>query len=101
MNPVSVHVFLEERFIRTADGKTWTTNGFGDAFWKPYLEVFDEVVIVARVGPGTPSPLAEVVTFDRVRMVDLPYFHGPRAFARVALPVWNTIREATRGSRAC
>ena len=96
----TVHVCLEERFIRTPDGNTWTSNAFGNDFWKRYLDVFDEVAIIARVGNGRPSPRAEIVNLPGVRFIEIPYYHGAREFMRVALPVWNAVRRATDESGA-
>jgi glycosyltransferase involved in cell wall biosynthesis len=91
----TVHVCLEERFVRTPDGSVWTTNSFGNDFWARYREVFDEVAIIARVGERHhPSPRAEVVDLEGVRFVEVPYYQGPREFARVAIPAWQTIRKA-------
>lgn len=44
-----VYVILEHRFDRTADGEIWTLTQFPYSFWKRYLDVFEAVVVVARV----------------------------------------------------
>ncbi len=42
-------IALEHRFSSTPDGKVWTQTTFPYAFWQRYLEVFDQVCVVARV----------------------------------------------------
>ena len=44
-----VMVALEDRFFRTQDGSVYSNTTCGYEFWKRYLQVFDEVVILARV----------------------------------------------------
>lgn len=46
---MNVVVALEHRFDRTPDGKVWTQVAFPHSFWMRYLEVFDRVIVVARV----------------------------------------------------
>lgn len=44
-----VVVPLEHHFDRTPDGVVWTQTQFPYRFWQRYLEVFDQVRVVARV----------------------------------------------------
>ena len=44
-----VVVSLEHHFDRTPDGVVWTQTQFPYRFWQRYLEVFDQVQVVARV----------------------------------------------------
>ena len=48
---MDVVVTLEHRFEQTLDGAIWTQTQYPHPFWKPYLEVFDRVKVVARVKP--------------------------------------------------
>ena len=44
-----VFVALDQRFPGLADGSVWTATVYDYDFWRRYLRVFDEVVVVARV----------------------------------------------------
>ena len=46
---MKVCVVIECRFLRSPDGRIWQQAQFSYNFWRRYLEVFDEVRIVARV----------------------------------------------------
>lgn len=41
---------LEHHFSRTPDGGVWTQTAYAYPFWSRYLQVFDRVHILARVG---------------------------------------------------
>ena len=60
-------VSCEQRYVRTPDGRVWSTTGGAYDFWQRYLPVFAEVRIVARVAerPGRP-PDAQRVDGDHV-----------------------------------
>jgi glycosyltransferase involved in cell wall biosynthesis len=82
--PLRLSVTLEERFLQTPDGAIW--SGFGGtagySFWRRYLDIFDEVTVVARVGPTSQAD-------DRWRRADgegvtfhgVPHYVGPVAYA--------------------
>lgn len=46
-----VAVVLDHRFEQTPDGRVWTNGPFPYSFFERYLEVFDEVLVAARVQP--------------------------------------------------
>ena len=70
---------LEQRLVRTSDGRVWTPSVFARSFWNRYLEVFESLEIVARVAPvdRQPDGWVEVtgsgVTVRSVPMYFLPY----------------------------
>ncbi|MFZ5477962.1 MAG: glycosyltransferase family 4 protein [Myxococcota bacterium] len=94
-------VSLEQRFARTPDGAVWTETAFDPAFWQPYLSVFDEVRVVARVreadaaGEGWRRADAPGVTFD-----GLPHWIGPAQYLRAALRVRRRAAEIVRPGEA-
>src|SRR5262245_3412246 len=69
---------LEHHFTRTPDGAIWTQAAYAYPFWARYLNVFDRVHILARVGEGKEVSLnwmradGEGVSFAR-----LPDYVGP------------------------
>ncbi|SFZ81050.1 Glycosyltransferase involved in cell wall bisynthesis [Devosia enhydra] len=83
-NPLrTLGVVLEERFRRKPDGSIWSTGNFGDAFWQRYLEVFDAVVVIARIEPwdGT-TPVGAVTRDPRVRFAAVSPYLGIGGFVR-------------------
>ncbi len=51
-----VLVALENRFDRTADGRVWGYGALAYSLWGRYLDVLDEVQLVARIR-DVPAPL--------------------------------------------
>src|SRR5579859_3820411 len=73
-----VCVSIEERFLRTADGQVWTRY-IPYSFWKRYLDVFDQVQVIARVADTTTAPQGAWKRADGegVTFYGLPYYIGP------------------------
>ncbi|GAA2613762.1 hypothetical protein GCM10010399_50760 [Dactylosporangium fulvum] len=76
-------VTSEQRFLRSPDGRVWTTTGAANDFWQRYRTVFDEVLVVARVDerPGWPSD-ARRVDGDGVAVHAVPHYLGPLQYLR-------------------
>lgn len=91
-----VLVTIEHRYQRTPDGAVWSSF-FTFEFWRRYLEVFDEVLVVARIEDVASVP-------DRWRRADgdgvsfhqVPHYHGPIQFALRAPAVIRGVRAALR-----
>jgi len=96
-----VLVALEQHFMRDPEGHVYPAppgvEGYG--FWQRYLEVFEEVVVLARVRmvsrelPGASRADGPCLTF-----CDLPDYLGPWQYVR-HLPkmrrrVWGAVRNA-------
>ncbi|MCK5602488.1 glycosyltransferase family 4 protein [Candidatus Pacearchaeota archaeon] len=71
-------VALENRFYRTKNGSVYSNNIFDYSVWKRYLQVFDEVVICARLldihEEGSDKSLANG---PGVSFFELPMYVGP------------------------
>ncbi len=91
-----VIVTLEYRFKRTPEGKVWTEMSFQYPFWQRYLNIFQSVIVVARV-----QDVAELdskhhrVDGDNVTIEALPYYHGPLDFFKKKKKISHTLREIT------
>lgn len=74
-------VALEHRFVRTPEGNVWTHTQFPYSFWTRYLDVFDSVLVVARVkdGPSVPSDWKRA-DGQYVSFLAVPYYIGPQQF---------------------
>jgi len=46
---MNVLVTIEQRLELTPDGRLWTPGSLAHSFWLRYLDVFDQVRVVARV----------------------------------------------------
>lgn len=74
-------VTLDARFERTPDGKVWSVSRCPYSFWQPYLDVFDQVKVVARIKnvDKTPEYFLES-SGPRVTFIPMPYFIGVSQF---------------------
>lgn len=80
---MQVLVALESRFDRTPDGHVWSLGWVDHSFWTRYLEVFDEVRVVARVRDlPTPPPTSVRADGPGISFTPVPYYIGPWQFAR-------------------
>ncbi len=91
---MQVNVVIEHRFYQTSDGSVWTHASFDYSFWKRYLEVFDNVNVIARVQriDQTDSALKQSsgpgVTFKPV-----PYYVGFTDFLLNYFTVKRTLQR--------
>ena len=74
-------ITLEHRFNRTPDGAVWTQTQFPYPFWVRYLDVFEQVRVVARILDVSSVP-SDWVRADGVGVTFLavPYYIGPWQF---------------------
>lgn len=91
----SLAVVLEQRFVQTPDRRVWTpaTNAYG--FWQRYLEVFDQVKVIARVQPVAQAPSDwKQADGPQVSFVPIPYYVGPVQYLRRASQVRRALAQA-------
>ncbi len=75
---MNLAVVLESRFDRTPDGAVWTGTVFTHHFWRRYLEVFDRVIVVARVREvQSATPSWERADGKDVSFAAVPHYLGP------------------------
>jgi len=88
-------VALETRYYRTPDGSVWTEAQNAANFWGRYLELFREVIVIARVKEVSVSD-PKWIRADRpcVTFYGLPYFIGPWQYLKAYFPLKKAIREA-------
>jgi glycosyltransferase involved in cell wall biosynthesis len=76
-------IATEERFDRTPDGAVWSTAQGHFGFWARYLDAFDEVAVAARVREVPDNGRAGArADGDGVSFIPIPYYLGPRQYAR-------------------
>ena len=77
----NVIVATECRFINDESGVPCSDKGnLGYPFWKRYLDAFDNVTILARLGEGQGAAMVPVEG-PNVRLHPLPFFIGPSQYA--------------------
>lgn len=76
---------MEERFFKAPGGEVFSHSGYTEAVFEPYLETFDQLVIIARLGvipgpdeAGDRAPISD----PRIRFHPVPYYVGMGALAR-------------------
>ena len=86
---------LEQRLVRTSDGRVWTPSVYARSFWNRYLEVFESLEIVARVAPVDRQPDGWVeVTGSGVTVRSVPMYIGPSQYVRRARLVRREVARA-------
>ncbi len=94
-------VALEKRFERTPDGRVWATGWLNHTFWERYLEVFREVLVVARLREVQEVAVdAQRADRDGVSFLPVPYYVGPGQFLRRYGAIQSAIRDALGGMDA-
>lgn len=96
-----VVVTVEHRFVRTPDGAVWTQTMFAYSYWMRYFDVFDEVLVVARIRE-VPTVSSDWLHADgeRVSFVAIPYYIGPWQYLLKAAQVQRTARQAVAANDA-
>ncbi len=98
---MKVFVSLEHRFDRTPDGTFWTNAGFTYSFWQRYLEVFDEVCIIARV-----NDVVELAKDVRradgkaVYFLPLPHYVGPLQYSTKVHHISSIAKQVAKNKDA-
>ena len=88
-------IALEHRFASTPDGAVWTGSQFPHSFWVRYLEIFDQVHVVARVKKvASVSPLWKRADGEKVSFTAVPYYIGPWQYLLKERQVKHAARKA-------
>jgi glycosyltransferase involved in cell wall biosynthesis len=90
-----VCVSLDARFQRTVDGRVWC-GYFPYSFWTRYLDVFDEVRVLARVFnvPTGPDPSWRRADGEAITFEALPGYVGPIEYLRQFFSLRGSIRKS-------
>lgn len=90
--------FVEARYIKDSRGRIYNPEGvLKFPFWERYLEIFDKLIIVARVKQiadyiGDEEHLANG---SKVSFLEIPYFYGPMDFLKNKSRVVNILRKSS------
>src|SRR6185369_10451546 len=90
----AVALVKEERFFRSPDGRLWSRWGTGPHTWAPFLEVFDKVLLVARVKNVESAPVgATLASHERMEVCPVTYFQGPWEYLQRLPSVHRDLRR--------
>lgn len=92
---MQVSVVLDHRFWATPNGTVWTDGPFPYSFFTRYLDVFDQVQVVARVASveGSSSQWQQACG-DAVEFVPVPCYVGPWEYLRQRHAVRHAVERA-------
>jgi glycosyltransferase involved in cell wall biosynthesis len=91
-----VYVASEQRFVEH-HGQLYVDGVAHYDFWRRYLDVFDEVTIIARARPVDIVPAGWLpATGECVDYYSMPYYEGPAGFARLAVPYLKAARQVAK-----
>jgi glycosyltransferase involved in cell wall biosynthesis len=91
---MKIAVTSEHVLFRTPDGTYWA-KGAPLAFWRRYLDVFDELYIVARVMLVEVRPCgSELLADSRVHVAEVPFYRGPVQFLRCVKEIKKSLKSA-------
>ena len=94
-------VVLEQVFLRDAAGRYGSLSTFNDSFWSRYLDVFEQVRVVARVQIVDLLPVgASILTDPRISVVEIPYYRGPMHYLRRLFSVRCALAQAATADGA-
>lgn len=99
---MNVLVTASERFAITSDGSLWTTKGsLGYPLWAGYLEVYDQVYLMARAKfHSTPPPGWVKASGPGIKPVPIPYFVGPSEYVKNYKSIKSAIAKAVAKAEA-
>jgi len=94
-------VALENRFVKTQNGNVYSTTVCDYAFWSRYLQVFDDVIVFARVEPISEQELDKSRSDGpNVAFKALPAYVGPWQYLKQHLRLRALAKQATEEADA-
>ena len=85
--------------FKTADGKYYTPSVYSYGFFRRYLNVFDNVKVVARTRPASDDEVKGYLQMcgDGLTIHELPYFQGIHSMIKRFLKLRRSARRAADG----
>lgn len=77
-------LIIEHRFFKDIQGNVYaSSNSVNKLLWERYLEVFDQLTVIARIQNVSHSIGEEyLVSHDKVSFISIPYYVGPKQFLK-------------------
>lgn len=98
-----VYVVTETRFVKDSSNNYYSIDGTSTyAFWKKYLNIFEHVIVVARVCEETDCQYDRslIVNGTDVSVFPITYYVGMKQFALKSLNVSRELTEVVKGEGA-
>lgn len=94
-------VATDAHLFETPDGRHWSKNIYEYKFWTRYLNVFDQVRIVARVKKiDTANDKLAAVDGPGVEVFGIPFYQGPRQLLIKYLSIQRVLSGVSDGCDA-
>ena len=96
-------VTVDHQFVKTPDGKVWVKTIYGKDFWERYLNVFNQVRVVARVREedAVDEKMLQANTDDeRVEFFPLPQYRGPKEYVLRYTKIRKAMKNVAEGCSA-
>lgn len=79
-----VLVSVDAQLWKTPDGKIWSKTMYDYSFWERYLEVFEKILVVSRIGYKNSEEVRGFLRCDRknVEFCGLPMAIGAKAYIK-------------------
>lgn len=91
-------VATDAHIFETPDGKHWTPAIYGYSFWLRYLNVFDQVRVVARTKKVQVVPQKSLlVDGPNVEIFPIPFYQGPKQLLKVYIKIHSVLKNVAEG----
>lgn len=95
---MNVLVAVDAQLFMTPDGKVWSKTIYGYDFWKRYLDVFETVKVVSRLGKADYAQVEGYLRSDgdNVSFAPLPMVRGMKGYVKNVISFLKDAKKAVR-----
>ena len=95
---MNVLVAVDAQLFMTPDGKVWSKTIYGYDFWKRYLDVFETVKVVSRLGKADYTQVEGYLRSDgdNVSFAPLPMVRGMKGYVKNVISFLKDAKKAVR-----
>lgn len=88
---------LEEHFVMDTEKNFWSKRVIDDEYLDRYLNIFDEIIIFARINTNTTiSAEFKKITRPGVHFIAMPDFHGPKELIKKSFKIISAFRDGLK-----
>lgn len=95
---MNVLVAVDAQLFMTPDGKVWSKTIYGYDFWKRYLDVFETVKVVSRLGKADYTQVEGYLRSDgdNVSFAPMPMVRGMKGYVKNVISFIKDAKKAVR-----
>lgn len=95
---MNVLVAVDAQLFMTPDGKVWSKTIYGYDFWKRYLDVFETVKVVSRLGKADYTQVEGYLRSDgdNVSFAPLPMVRGMKGYVKNVISFLKDAKKAVK-----